>query len=68
MKDGVSLVADDNEEKLEVVDEGGTTVHLAKRGVIHTEGLLHKAVHCFVFDARQRILLQQRSFRCTPNT
>jgi isopentenyldiphosphate isomerase len=65
MSGGFEVAADDYDEQIEVVDEVGAVIGLAKRGVIHTNGMLHKAVHCFVFDSRQRMLLQQRSLRCS---
>jgi isopentenyl-diphosphate delta-isomerase type 1 len=48
-------------ELLPVVDEQDRVVRLATRREIHTEGLLHRAVHVVLHDGMGRVLLQQRS-------
>lgn len=53
--------ADDEEEIFELVDEEDRVVGTAPRAQCHAEGLLHRAVYCWVTDLEGRILLQQRS-------
>jgi len=50
-------------ELLPVVDENDTVIRLATRREIHTQRLLHRAVHVVLFDVAGRILLQKRSQR-----
>lgn len=49
------------DEVLEVVDGRDTVIGLARRGDIHAQGLLHRAVHVLVFDQAGRLYLQRRS-------
>jgi hypothetical protein len=56
--------ADNHEEVLEVVDESGSILYTAERQRVHTDGLLHRAVYCFVFDELGQVLLQKRSSKC----
>lgn len=51
----------DAEELLPVVDENDEVLGVRRRGDIHALGLLHRAVHVLVFDARGRLYLQRRS-------
>ncbi len=49
------------EEIFEVVDEQGRPVGRAPRSLCHRDpGLIHRAVHVFVFDSDGRIYLQKR--------
>jgi 16S rRNA (adenine1518-N6/adenine1519-N6)-dimethyltransferase len=49
------------EELFDVVDEHDTVTGQAPRSEVHARGLLHRAVHVFVFDSRGRLLVQRRS-------
>jgi 16S rRNA (adenine1518-N6/adenine1519-N6)-dimethyltransferase len=49
------------EEWFDVVDDADQVTGRAMRGEVHARGLLHRAVHIFVFNKRGEILLQQRS-------
>ena len=50
------------DEILEVVDENGEVLRLAKRSEIHRDpSLIHRVVHVLVFDKKNRLLLQKRS-------
>lgn len=49
------------DEILEVVDQNDAVVGLARRGDIHAQGLLHRAVHVLVFDPAGRLYLQLRA-------
>ena len=50
------------DEILEVVDENGDVLKLAKRSEIHSDpSLIHRVVHVLVFDKKNRLLLQKRS-------
>ncbi|MFH0824140.1 MAG: NUDIX domain-containing protein [Pseudomonadota bacterium] len=46
---------------LEIVDALDNVVGTARRGKIHEKGLLHRAVHVFVFDGKGRVFVQRRS-------
>lgn len=48
-------------EIFDVVDENDEVTGQATRGEVHAKGLLHRAVHVFVFNKRGDLLLQQRS-------
>lgn len=48
-------------ELFDVVDAEDRVVGQATRGEVHRRGLLHRAVHVWVFDAAGRIFLQKRS-------
>ncbi len=51
-----------NDEILEVVDENGDVLRLAKRSELHCNpSLIHRVVHVLVFDKKKRLLLQKRS-------
>ena len=54
-------MADDGEEVFELVDEEDRVVGRERRSVVHTAGLLHRAVYCWLFDGRGRLLVQRRS-------
>ncbi len=49
------------DEVLEVVDQCDKVVRLASRREIHEKGLLHRAVHIFVFDSKGSLFVQRRS-------
>ena len=48
-------------EIFDVVDAQDEVVGQATRAEVHARGLLHRAVHVFVFNKRRELLLQQRS-------
>ena len=48
-------------EILEIVDAEDRVIGTATRSEIHRKGLLHRAVHLFVFDRAGRIYVQRRS-------
>lgn len=49
------------EEIFDVVDERDKVVGQAPRGEVHARGLLHRAVHVFVFNSSGELLVQLRS-------
>ena len=49
------------EEILDVCDDRDCVIGTAPRSRVHAEGLLHRAVHIFVFKSDGRLLLQRRS-------
>jgi 16S rRNA (adenine1518-N6/adenine1519-N6)-dimethyltransferase len=51
------------EEQLQVVDETDQPLTGANRDEVHSEELLHRAVHVFVFNDRGELFLQKRSHR-----
>jgi len=55
-------ILSDGDEILEVVDEKGNVLKLAKRSEIHADpSLIHRVVHVLIFDKKGRLLLQKRS-------
>lgn len=48
-------------EMFDVVDENDEVVRQETREVVHSEQLLHRAVHIFVFNKRKELFLQKRS-------
>lgn len=50
-----------NEEIFDVVDESDRVVGQLPRAEVHRRGLLHRAVHVFVFNAAGQVFLQKRS-------
>jgi len=48
-------------EMFDVVDEHNVVIGQKPRGEVHAQGLLHRAVHVFVFDKRGNVYLQKRS-------
>lgn len=53
--------ADPASELFEICDDSGNVLGTELRSIVHKTGLLHKAVYCFVFDTRGRLLIQRRS-------
>ena len=57
-----AVVAEPDDERFELLDEMGYPLGTTeRRAVVHAKGLYHRAVYCFVRDARGRVLLQRRS-------
>lgn len=51
----------DGDEVFDVVDEADNVLRQETRDVVHRDGLLHRAVHVFVFNKRKELFLQKRS-------
>ncbi|MBV8970153.1 MAG: ribosomal RNA small subunit methyltransferase A [Verrucomicrobia bacterium] len=51
------------EEQLQVVDDADQPLAGANRDEVHSRGLLHRAVHIFIFNERGELFLQKRSHR-----
>ncbi|WP_233246055.1 NUDIX hydrolase [Coraliomargarita sinensis] len=49
------------EELFDVVDEQDRVLRSEARSVVHRDGLLHRAVHIFVFNSSGELYLQRRS-------
>jgi len=49
------------DERFDVVDASDRVIGSAPRSEIHARGLLHRAVHLWLYDPAGRILLQRRS-------
>jgi 16S rRNA (adenine1518-N6/adenine1519-N6)-dimethyltransferase len=49
------------EELFDVVDRDDRVIRQERRSVVHAQGLLHRAVHVFVFNSRGQLLVQRRS-------
>jgi isopentenyl-diphosphate delta-isomerase type 1 len=57
-----------NEEVFDVVDERDEVIGQRTRREVHQLGLLHRAVHVFIFNSRGELFLQKRSLKkdCSP--
>jgi isopentenyl-diphosphate delta-isomerase type 1 len=51
------------EDIFDIVDDRDEVIGHERRSVVHTRGLLHRAVHVLVFNARGEIFLQKRSLK-----
>ena len=49
------------DELFDVVDAEDRVLRQERRSVVHAQGLLHRAVHVFVFNSRGELLVQRRS-------
>ncbi|HEY3762854.1 MAG TPA: NUDIX domain-containing protein [Verrucomicrobiae bacterium] len=49
------------EDIFDIVNEHDEVIGAKPRSVVHAQGLLHRAVHVFVFNSRGEIFLQKRS-------
>mmetsp|Transcript_12034 Transcript_12034/g.30886 ORF Transcript_12034/g.30886 Transcript_12034/m.30886 type:complete len:185 (-) Transcript_12034:89-643(-) len=54
------MAADNQEEVFDVVDEENRVTGQELRKVVHQQGILHRAVYCFVFNSAGELLLQRR--------
>lgn len=54
-------MSSDDHEILEIVDANDRVVGTAIRAEIHAKGLMHRAVHLFVFDTQGQIYIQRRA-------
>jgi isopentenyl-diphosphate delta-isomerase len=52
-----------SEEIFDVVNEHNEVIGQAPRSEVHARGLLHRATHMLVFNARGQIFLQKRSMK-----
>ena len=52
-----------SEEIFDIVNERDEVISRAPRSVGHARGLLHRAVHVLVFNARGKVFLQKRSMK-----
>lgn len=50
-----------NEEIFDVVDEHDGVIGQAPRSVVHAQGMLHRAVHIFVLNSADELLVHLRS-------
>lgn len=50
-----------SEEIFDVVDEQDRVIGQAPRSEVHSRKLLHRAVHIFVFNSRDQLLIHRRS-------
>ena len=60
------LLADNEEEYFDIVDDNNHIIGREKRSIAHATGLKHRAVYCFVFNEQGKLLMQQRSPRQAP--
>jgi len=52
-----------SEEIFDVVNEQDEVIDQKPRSVVHATGLLHRAVHVLVFNAKGEVFLQKRSMK-----
>lgn len=52
---------DKDDEVFELVDENDQVIGRELRGIVHRQGLLHRAVYAWVFNPSGELLIQQRS-------
>ena len=50
-----------SDEIFDVVDEQDRVIGQAPRGMVHRDGLLHRAVHIFAFNSSGELFLQRRA-------
>ena len=50
-----------SDELLDVVDEQDRIIGVKRRGDIHAQGLMHRAVHILLFNSAGQLFLQKRS-------
>ncbi len=55
-------------EYLDIYDENGKFLGTEERGVVHSKGLWHKTVHCWLYDRDGNVFFQRRSDRGTLYT
>ena len=55
-------------EYLDIYDENGKFLGTEERGVVHSIGLWHKTVHCWLYDRDGNVFFQRRSDRGTLYT
>ena len=55
-------------EYLDIYDEQGNFLGTEERSVVHTKGLWHKTVHCWLYDKEGNIFFQRRADRGTLYT
>ena len=55
-------------EYLDIYDESGNHIGTEERGNVHSKGLWHKTVHCWLYDKEGNIFFQRRADRGTLYT
>ena len=55
------MTTDNQQEIFDVVNASDEVIGQATRGEVHRLGLMHRAIHVFVFDSDGRLYLQKRS-------
>ena len=55
-------------EYLDIYDEEGNQIGTEERGMVHSKGLWHKTVHCWLYDKEGNVFFQRRSDRGTLYT
>jgi isopentenyldiphosphate isomerase len=50
-----------SDELLDVVNDDDEVIGVERRGDIHAQGLMHRAVHILLFNSRGELFLQKRS-------
>ena len=55
------MPVDNSQELFDICDADDRVIGQATRGDVHAQGLLHRAVHIWVFDTAGRLLLHRRT-------
>ena len=61
------MTTDVSQELLDVVDAEDRVIGVKTRGEIHAQGLMHRAVHILVFNAKGELFLQKRTMTKDEN-
>ncbi len=61
------MSSQDYTEIFDVVDLEDRVIGQASRKVVHEKGLIHRSVHIFVFNSKNRLFLQKRSLEKDEN-
>lgn len=57
----MTMTTDNQQELFDVVNANDEVIGQATRGEVHRRGLMHRAVHIFVFNSDGQLYLQKRS-------
>ncbi len=55
-------------EKLDIYDANGEFIGTEERNIVHSKGLWHKTVHCWLYDKSGKVFFQKRNDRGTLYT
>eukprot|EP00798_Chlamydomonas_sp_ICE-L_P018011 gene18011-24421_t len=56
-----AVAAENDRELFDIFDEKGRHIGTEHRGVVHKNGIFHRAVYCFVFNLEGNLAIQRRS-------
>jgi isopentenyl-diphosphate delta-isomerase len=56
-----TLRVDDQDQLFDIVDGNDHVIGQEKRGIVHAQGLIHRAIHILIFNQVGEVFLQRRS-------